>query len=130
MKTLALLCLALVVAGTAHAQDSSDYTAQNRQATPGTLTRAEVRAELARARAAGEIQDGEGGAWAAGPAGPSMLNRATVKAELARALAAGEIQNGEDVSFMFARQAGAPREREAVRAEAVQAARSHRQDSA
>lgn len=130
MKTIALISLALLVAGAAHAQDSSDDTAQNRQATPGALTRAEVRAELARAHAAGEMQDGEGGAWAAGPTGASTLTRAQVRAELARAQAAGELQNGEGISFMPTQQAGTPREREAVRAEAMQAARSHRQDTA
>lgn len=134
MKSLALLSMALIVAGAAQAQGSSgsqDYQLQNRQATPSTLTRAEVKAELARARAAGEIQDGE--------AGPSVMNRdatastltrAEVRAEAARARSAGELQNGEDVSFLVVPQAGQQRDRAAVRAEAMETARSHRQDIA
>ena len=63
MKTLALLSLALVVAAAAHAEGSTgedDYNLQNRMVSASTLTRAEVQAELARATAAGEIQNGEG----------------------------------------------------------------------
>ena len=64
MKNLALLTLALMLAGAASAEGSSgeeDYNLQNRSTPTGTLTRAEVQAELARAMAAGEIQTGEGG---------------------------------------------------------------------
>jgi hypothetical protein len=98
MKTLALLSLAIIVAGAAHAEGSSgedDYNLQNRPMTPSTLTRAEVKAELARAAAAGEIQNGEGGP-----------------------------------TFVINQQAGSPRDVGAVRAEAVEAARSHVQDAA
>lgn len=60
MKTLALLSLALIVAGAAHAKGGNDdYDFQNRNAPASTLTRAEVQAERARAAAAGEIQNGE-----------------------------------------------------------------------
>lgn len=63
MKTLALLSLALVVAGAAHAEAGvDDFNLQNGSMAPAsTLTRAEVQAETARAVAAGEIQYGEGG---------------------------------------------------------------------
>lgn len=62
MKTLALLSLALVVAAAAHAEGSSgeeDFNLQNRTGSTSTQTRAEVRTELARAIAAGELQNGE-----------------------------------------------------------------------
>lgn len=64
MKNLALLTLALMLAGAASAEGSSgeeDYNLQNRSTPAGTLTRAEVQSELARALAAGEIQTGEAG---------------------------------------------------------------------
>jgi hypothetical protein len=134
MKSLAMLSMALLVAGVAQAQGSTgsqDEQLQNRQAAGGTLTRAEVKAEMMRARAAGEIVDGEGG-WplTASPSMPSPMTRAEVRTELQRARAAGEIQNGEDVSYLFIQQAGTQRERAAVRAEAKEAARNHRQDVA
>lgn len=96
MKNLALLTLALIVAGAAQAEGSSgedDYNLQNRTMAASTLTRAEVQAEYA------------------------------------RAVAAGEIQNGE-ITFVINQQAGSPRDVGAVRAEAVEAARSHTQDVA
>ena len=129
MKTLALL-LTLLAAGAAAASDTSDSIVQNSQATSGRLTRAEVKAELARARAAGEIQEGDGGAWFHSPAGASALTRSEVRADVARARAAGELQYGEDLPSILPRQAGIPRKRDAVRAEAKQAARNHRQDAA
>lgn len=96
MKNLALLTLALIVAGAAQAEGSSgedDYNLQNRTMPASTLTRAEVQAEYA------------------------------------RAVAAGELQNGE-IMFVINQQAGSPRDVGAVRAEAVEAARSHTQDVA
>ncbi len=99
MKTLAILSLALVVAAAAHAEAGpEDYNLQNRQdatAASGSLTRAEVMAEYARAAAAGELQHGEGGS-----------------------------------AFVINQQAGSPRDVGAVRAEAIEAARSHSQDVA
>jgi hypothetical protein len=62
MKNLALLTLALIVAGAAQAEGSTgedDYNLQNRSMPTSTLSRAEVQAEYARAAAAGEIQNGE-----------------------------------------------------------------------
>lgn len=62
MKNIALLTLALVVAGAASAEGSTgedDYNLQNRSMQSSALTRSEVQAELARAIAAGEIQNGE-----------------------------------------------------------------------
>jgi hypothetical protein len=98
MKNLALLTLALIVAGAAQAEGSSgedDYNLQNRNVPASTLTRAEVQAEYL------------------------------------RAAAAGEIQNGEDVTmYVINQQAGSSRDVGAVRAEAVEAARSHTQDVA
>lgn len=66
MKTLALLSLALIVAGAAHAEGSSgedDYNLQNRSAPASTLTREQVNAELAQAIADGRMQYGEFAGW-------------------------------------------------------------------
>jgi hypothetical protein len=61
----------------------------------------------------------------------STLTRAEVQAEYMRAAAAGEIQNGEGGSaFVINQQAGSPRDVGAVKAEAIEAARQHRQDLA
>jgi hypothetical protein len=128
MKSIALLSLALIAAGAVHAQ-GADFQLQNAPHAAGGLTRAEVKAELARARAAGEIQDGEGWAMGNRPAPPGTMTRAEVRAELLRAQAAGEIQDGE-ATYVGMEQAGAPRDRAAVRAEAIEAARSRRQDLA
>ena len=62
---------------------------------------------------------------------PSTLTRADVQAEYMRASAAGEIQNGEGGStFVINQHAGSPRDVGAVKEEAIQAARNHRQDVA
>ena len=61
----------------------------------------------------------------------STLTRAELRAEYLRAAAAGEIQNGEDVSgYVINQQAGSSRDVGAVKAEAIDAARSHAQDVA
>jgi hypothetical protein len=90
-----------------------------------------VKAEFARARAAGELPDAEGGSYLLNrPATPSTLTRAEVKAELARARAAGEIRDGEGGAYLISQPAGAPRDRASVRAEAMEAARTHAPDIA
>jgi hypothetical protein len=63
------------------------------------------------------------------PVSDSTLTRAEVQAEYARAAAAGEIQNGE-AAVVVNQQAGSPRDVGAVKAEAVEAARTHAQDAA
>ena len=59
----------------------------------GPASRAEVRAELARAAAAGELEErGEAYSGFAGLAPQSTLTRAEVKTDLARARANGELE--------------------------------------
>ncbi|WP_317203687.1 DUF4148 domain-containing protein [Janthinobacterium sp.] len=58
------------------------------------LTRAEVTAELLRARAAGELSTGESD-YPKMPPFVSTLSRAQVTAEMVRARAAGEMSSGE-----------------------------------
>lgn len=67
-----------------------------------TLTRAEVRAELLRARAAGELGHGEGSESIQPKATVSVASRAEVIAELRRARAAGELGNGEGYDSLLA----------------------------
>lgn len=92
----------MLLSSVAFAQQASDPSSAS-----AGLTRAEVMAELARARANGELaMDGEAQAEpivsrAAGAqgrpfAGPG-LTRAEVKAELARARASGEMARYEDL---------------------------------
>ena len=62
---------------------------------------------------------------------PGNLTRAEVRDEYLRAAAAGEIQNGESATpYVINQQAGSPRDVGAVKAEAIEAARSHRHDVA
>jgi hypothetical protein len=101
MKNLALLSLALVAAAAAHAEGSTGQEDYDLQNRQTPVAAA------------------------------STLTRAEVQAEYARAAAAGEIQNGEAGStFVINQQAGSARDVGAVRAEAVEAARSHSQDVA
>jgi hypothetical protein len=75
----------LSVVGAAFAQEATPDTWMNG---PFTKTRAEVKAELAKARADGQIND-----WRRGyiPAVHSTLTRAEVRAETRAALADGEV---------------------------------------
>ena len=87
-KFAAALVLAATVAAPAFASNAVDYG--NIAFKAGTVTRAEVRAEVLRARAAGELDITE----ASNPfaaAAPSSLTRAEVRTEAIRARAAGEL---------------------------------------
>lgn len=114
--TLAILLLTSVAASAIEAvQEPVPTTA---------LTRAEVRAELARARAAGEllsdaqIEQQPFGTMA------STLTRAEVKAEFARARAAGELLSDAQMEQRPFAAAMPSRSREDVRREAQFAARA------
>ena len=87
-KFAASLVFAAVVAAPAFATNTVDYG--NITFKPGTVTRAEVRAEVLRARAAGELDITEA-TPAFAVAAPSSLTRAEVRAEAIRARAAGEL---------------------------------------
>ena len=124
----AALVLTAAAAGTAFA-DETGYVQ-----TTSTLSRAEVLAELARARAAGEVnQPGESYGQFRVNEVKSTTTRAEVLAELTRARAAGEVpQTGEDYA-LFPQRAqtsatASGRTREEVRAEARRAARDRSYD--
>ena len=126
----AALVLAAATAGTAYAGETAAVAATS------TLSRADVLAELARARAAGEVNPpGESYSQFHVSELKSTTTRAEVVAELARARAAGEVpQAGEayDVFALRPQQAAtataSARTREEVRAEARRAARDRTYD--
>lgn len=124
-RFIAAAVLALTAAGGAFAAETAYVE------TGSTLSRAEVQAELARARAAGEVnQPGEAYSLFRANEVKSTTTRAEVLAELARARANGEIQAGEAYA-LFPQRApqtegatAVARSREDVRAEALRAART------
>lgn len=87
-KTAIAVILAAAVTVPAFAE-----TADFRDATPTRtkLTRADVKAEVLRARAAGELDITEANFPFEQPAAKSALTRADVRAEVIRARAAGEL---------------------------------------
>lgn len=85
IRTL-VAALSLVAAGGAFAQEA---TVDPRVPTASTVTRAEVRAELNRARAAGELVVNEAD-YGRLPRTPGAASRDAVRAELAAARASGE----------------------------------------
>jgi hypothetical protein len=105
------------------------------------LTREQVRAELARARASGELLPNSESygynnasitlpkAQAAATA-DSGKSREQVRAELARARADGTlVPNSESYGYTTPVVAGTSRTRAEVRAEAIEAAKAHKSDS-
>ena len=92
-SALAASMFALLAAGTANAQvygDTGGYNVPELQA-KSTKTRAQVQAELAQARANGELSThAEGYDFAARQATASTKTREEVRAEAARALKSGE----------------------------------------
>ena len=85
IRTL-VAALSLVAAGGAFAQEA---TVEPQVATASGMTRAEVLAELARARAAGELTVTEAD-YGRLPRTPGVASRDAVRAELAAARASGE----------------------------------------
>jgi len=93
MKTLvSALVLSAAFVGAAQAGELDWPPAAD---TASTLSRAQVRDELAQARADGEIVNGEQAYPAVAQAADSRLSRAQVRQELSAARANGEIVNGE-----------------------------------
>lgn len=88
-KFATALVLASAIAAPAFAINTVDYG--NIAFKPGSVTRAEVRAEVLRARAAGELEINEATPAFPVAAQPSRLTRAEVRAEAIRARAAGEL---------------------------------------
>lgn len=117
-KFATALVFAAVVAAPAFATNTVDYG--NIAFTPGTVTRADVRAEVLRARAAGELDITE-----ASPAFPvaaaSGLTRAEVRAEAIRARAAGELDYTEANYPLLAAATPSTLTRAEVRAEFIRA---------
>lgn len=98
MNTKSLIAaslIALLGSGTAMAQtygDTGGYDVPELHA-PSTKTRAQVQAELAQARANGELAtDADGYEYARRATTASTKTRAEVRAEAARALKSGEAQ--------------------------------------
>lgn len=127
-RFIAAAVLAFTAAGSAFAAETAYVE------TGSTLSRAEVQAELVRARAAGQVnQPGEGYSLFRADEVKSTTSRAEVLAELARARANGEIQTGEAYA-LFPQRApqgeatAVARSREDVRAEALRAARTRNFD--
>lgn len=117
-KFATALVFAAVVTAPAFATSTVDYG--NVVAKPGTVTRAEVRAEVLRARAAGELDITE--ATPAFPVGaPSGLTRAEVRAEAIRARAAGELDYTEANYPVVAAATPSTLTRAEVRAEFIRA---------
>lgn len=121
-KTVFAAAALALVASTSFAADVRDMP------TPSTLTRAEVRAELDRARVAHELDRGENYGAVAAPVSirgsqyVAGLSRVEVRRDLARTPNAATIV-GESYGTVVAGES--LRSREAVRAEAI-AARAHR----
>lgn len=104
------------------------------------LTREQVRAELARARASGELlPNSESYGYnnasitlpkAAAATADSGKSREQVRAELARARADGTlVPNSESYGYATPVVAGTSRTRAEVRAEAIEAAKAHKSDA-
>ncbi len=95
------LTAALVATSFSALADGADY--QHPQSITSAVSRAEVRAELARAAANGELVSGERSYVA--PAQGRALSRAEVRAQLESALRNNEVSRGE---FAFMSEASAP----------------------
>ncbi len=103
-KTLITAAIALVSFAASTAAMANEDSAQllAGPSLSSTLTRVEVRAEAQRARAAGEITQGEISADIK-PVGMAKT-RAQVRAELAEAIRVGAISQGENSTFPTAAQ--------------------------
>ena len=117
-KFAASLVFAAVVAAPAFATNTVDYGDIAFKA--GTVTRAEVRAEVLRARAAGELDITEA-TPAFAVAAASGLTRAEVRAEAIRARAAGELDLTEADYPVLAVAPASTLTRAEVRAEFIRA---------
>jgi hypothetical protein len=86
-------CAVAVIASNAMAQEATvfDHNAQ-----PTTLSRAEVNAEIAKARADGTLNAGDDAFVVAVSAQPASRTRAEVVAEVIKARADGTLNPGED----------------------------------
>lgn len=127
-QLIAAAAIALVGSTTAFAQSESEL--QNFGASQtSTLTRAEVRAELLRARATGEAPVVSDLIWFSSPvvatARVTDPTRAQLRAEVVKGLADGSLAQPTEVA-MTATAAGSARSREEVRAEARASTRSAR----
>jgi len=93
MKTLvSALVLSAAFVGAAQAGELDWPPAAD---TASTVTRAQVRDELAQARAAGEIANGEQAYPAFAQSGQQQASRAQVRQDLRDARVAGALSNGE-----------------------------------
>ena len=118
-KLATALVFAAGIAAPAFATNTVDYG--NVAFKAGTLTRAEVRAEVLRARAAGELDITEATPAFPVAAVPSGLTRAEVRAEAIRARAAGELDLTEADYPVLAAAAPSTLTRAEVRAEFIRA---------
>ena len=125
-QLIAAAAIALVGSTTAFAQSEIELQHFGADQT-STLTRAEVRAELLRARAAGEVPVVSDLMGALSPVAATTRvtdpTRAQVRAEVVKGLADGSLAQPTEVS-MSATAAGSVRSREEVRAEARASTRS------
>lgn len=96
-KTFITVAALALAATTGFASEAPQFKTEH-----SGLTRAEVRAELLRARAAGELGHGEGYESIQPKAFVSTTSRAEVIAELQRARAAGELGHGEGYESLLA----------------------------
>lgn len=94
MKTIFAITTSLILFGAGAAQ--ADEAGAPLQDTPATLTRAQVRAELAQARAAGAVEAFEATNFAAAE---SVKSRADVRAEVRHALTHGEAVRSGDADL-------------------------------
>ena len=126
MNTKQLIAASLLaLAGSAVlASEATEFTIP-----PSTLTRAEVRAELARAQASGELISSAEADQRPFTMLASNLTRDAVRAELARAKANGELVSSAEAEQRPFTVAGATRSRDDVRAEAWAFARNNQFNS-
>jgi hypothetical protein len=119
-KQLIVTSLLTIAGGAALASEATEFPIP-----PSTLTRAEVRAELARAQASGELLSSAEAEQRPFALAASTLTRAEVRAELARARASGELVSSAEAEQRPFAMAGWTRSRDEVRQEAVAFARSN-----
>lgn len=94
MKSIFASAALLLATGAAYAQSEADYFVHQAQRQKSTLTREQVKAEVMRARAAGELDFNEGNYPPQQPF-VSTRTRDEVKAEVVAARANGELDYNE-----------------------------------